>query len=185
MVKRLADYSRTKELAQVRDGFVDTTTGEIVNPSMFQQLKQHFPEPWPHFHHELEARLKIDDPALLREEMTRLGSYDDEALNQLRPLFVSRAPQRRNGGAAHKDTIYGQPEKMRQNGSVTQKVPLVSLTLKDLDKLIDSHRNEKLYGAIQNAWKRTVAKATRLSPPTTRYENQIGMTTQPAPSFAP
>lgn len=164
MVKRLADYSRTKELARVRDGFVDTTTGEIVNPSMFQQLKQHFPEPWPHFHHELEARLKIDDPTLLREEVTRLGSYNDEALDQLRPLFVSRAPQRRNGGAAHKDTIYGQPEKMRQNGSVTQKVPLTSLTLKDLDKLIDPHRNEKLYGAIRKRMEANSGKGDKAFP---------------------
>lgn len=109
MVKRLADYSRTKELAQVHEGFVDTTTGEIINPAIFRQLKQHFPEPWAHFHHELEARLKIDDPALLREEMSRLGSYDEEALGQLRSLFVSRAPQRRNGGAAHQATIYGLP----------------------------------------------------------------------------
>jgi CRISPR-associated endonuclease Csn1 len=149
MVKRLADYSRTKELAQVHTGFVDTTTGEIVDPAMFRQLKQHFPEPWPHFRHELEARLKIDSPALLREEMTHLGTYDAAALDELRPLFVSRAPQRRNGGAAHKDTIYGQPEIMREKGSVTQKVPLASLTLKDLDKLIDPHRNARLYDAIR------------------------------------
>ena len=149
MVKRLADYSRTRELAQVHTGFVDTTTGEIVDPAKFRQLKQHFPEPWLHFRHELEARLKIDNPALLREEMTHLGTYDDAALDELRPLFVSRAPQRRNGGAAHKDTIYGQPEMMREKGSVTQKVPLASLTLKDPDKLIDPHRNAKLYDAIR------------------------------------
>lgn len=149
MVKRLADYSRTRELAQVHTGFVDTTTGEIVDPAMFRQLKQHFPEPWPHFRHELEARLKIDNPAQLREEVTHLGTYDATALDEIRPLFVSRAPQRRNGGAAHKDTIYGQPEKMRENGSVTQKAPLTSLTLKDLDKLIDPHRNARLYDAIR------------------------------------
>jgi CRISPR-associated endonuclease Csn1 len=63
----------------------------------------------------------------------------------LRPLFVSRAPQRRNSGAAHKDTIYAQPERLKAQGGVTQKVPLVSLALKDIDKLIDPHRNEKLY----------------------------------------
>lgn len=149
MVKRLADYSRTRELAQVHTGFVDTTTGEIVDPAMFRQLKQHFPEPWLHFRHELETRLKIDAPELLREEMTHLGTYDAAALEELRPLFVSRAPQRRNGGAAHKDTIYGQPEKLREKGSVTQKVSLASLTLKDLDKLIDPHRNARLYEAIR------------------------------------
>ena len=62
--------------------------------------------------------------------------------------------QRRNGGAVHKETIYAQPTNWQQpdspnKGSVTQKVPLTSLTLKDVDKLIDPHRNEKLYAAIR------------------------------------
>ena len=165
MVKRLADYSRTKELAQVHTGFVDTTTGEIVDPVMFRQLKQHFPEPWLHFRHELEARLKIDNPELLREEMTHLGTYDATALDEIRPLFVSRAPQRRNGGAAHKDTIYGQPEKLRENGSVTQKVALTSLTLKDLDKLIDPHRNARLYDAIRERLEAHGDKGDKAFPP--------------------
>jgi len=149
MVKRLSDYARRKELDQVREGFVDVETGEIVNPAMFQQLRQHFPDPWPNFRHELEARLKIDDPAIMRTAIEQLGSYPPDALNALRPLFVSRAPQRRNGGAAHKDTIYGQPERLKAKGGVTQKVPLANLTLKDLDNLIDPHRNEKLYAAIR------------------------------------
>jgi len=110
MVKRLSDYSRLKEMRQVREGFVDVTTGEIPNPMMFDQLEQHFPKPWENFRNELEARLKIGDIALLREEMQRLGTYSEEALEATRPLFVSRAPQRRNSGAAHKDTIYAQPE---------------------------------------------------------------------------
>jgi len=149
MVQRLSNYSRTRELEQVRDGFVNIETGEIVNPGMHQQLREHFPDPWPYFRHELEARLKIDSPELLREEMWRLGSYSAEELAALKPLFVSRAPQRRNGGAAHKDTIYGQPERLKKNGSVTQKIALASLTLKDLDSLADPHRNTKLYGAIR------------------------------------
>ena len=109
MVKRLSDYSRRKELNQVREGFVDVETGEIVNPIMFQQVREHFPDPWPHFRDELQARLQIDDPALLRTEMERFGTYPPEALKALRPLFVSRTPQRRNGGAAHMDTIYTKP----------------------------------------------------------------------------
>ena len=106
MVKRMSDYARCKELNQVREGFVDVETGEIVNSAMFQQVRQHFPDPWPYFRDELEARLKIDDPTKLRSEMERLGTYPPDALDVLRPLFVSRAPQRRNGGAAHKETIY-------------------------------------------------------------------------------
>jgi CRISPR-associated endonuclease Csn1 len=149
MVKRLSDYSRRKELAQVREGFVDLETGEIVNPAAFAQLEAHFPAPWNHFRDELQARLKIDDPDILRVEMQRLGSYPDEAIQTLKPLFVSRAPQRRNSGAVHKDTIYAQPERLKAQGGVTQKVNVGNLTLKDMDKLVEPHRNEKLYATIR------------------------------------
>ena len=149
MVKKLSDYSRNKELAQVKEGFVDMETGEIVNPTMFTQLNAHFPAPWADFRDEVIDRLKIDDPALLSIAMQRLGKYPAEALEQLKPLFVSRAPQRRNSGAVHKDTIYGQPERLKKQGGVTQKVALSNLTLKDLDKLAEPHRNAKLYEAIR------------------------------------
>lgn len=109
MVKRLSDYSRRKELEQVREGFVDVDTGEIINPAMFQQLHEHFPDPWQHFRDEVKLRLNIDDPTLLRSEIEKLGTYSPDALEALHPLFVSRAPQRRNSGAAHMDTIYTKP----------------------------------------------------------------------------
>jgi CRISPR-associated endonuclease Csn1 len=149
MVKRVADYSRTKELEKARVGFPDPETGEILNPAMFRQLHQHFPLPWPHFRQELEARLFIDDPEKLRAQLEAFGTYPPEVLTAVRPLFVSRAPHRRNGGAAHMDTIYSQPERLKAQGGATQKVPLASLKLSDLDKLIDPHRNEKLYAAIR------------------------------------
>ena len=165
MVKRLSDYSRRRELEHVRNGFVDLQTGEIVDPAAFARLERHFPTPWPNFRHELEARLKEDDPEKLRAAMKALGTYPPAALNTLRPLFVSRAPQRRNGGAAHKDTIYGQPERLKVQGSVTQRVPLASLTLKDLDRLIDPHRNEKLYAAIRSRLEAHGGKGEKAFPP--------------------
>lgn len=158
MVKRLSDYSRRKELEAVRDGFVNMETGEIVNAALFDQLERHFPVPWHEFRQELETRLFTDDPAQLRSWIERLGTHTPEALDALKPLFVSRAPQRRNGGAAHKDTIYAQPERLKAQGGVTQKVSLASLTLADFGepgneetpcKLIDPHRNERLYTAIR------------------------------------
>jgi len=149
MVKRLADYSRTRELEYLREGFTDPETGEILNPVAHQKLVEHFPAPWAHFRHELEKRLKTDDVTELRAEMARLGTYTEDDLNALRPLFVSRAPKRRNGGAAHKDTIYAQPLSLVKQGGVTQKVPLTGLTLKDMDRLADPHRNAKLYTAIR------------------------------------
>lgn len=164
MVKRLADYSRRREIAFLREGFPDPETGELQNPAAHQQLALHFPEPWPQFRHELERRLKCDSVEELRAEMTRLGTYPPGALEAVRPLFVSRAPQRRNGGAAHKDTIYAQPRRLTEQGGVTQKVPLSSLTLKDLDKLADPHRNEKLYAAIRARLEAHGGKADRAFP---------------------
>ncbi|MEO7928094.1 MAG: type II CRISPR RNA-guided endonuclease Cas9 [Gallionella sp.] len=173
MVKRLSDYSRRKELDQVSEGFVDVETGEIINPAMFQRLQEHFPDPWPHFRDEVQARLKIDDPAMLREEMQRLGTYPPEHLEALRPLFVSRAPQRRNSGAAHKDTIYAQAPTKEKPNRVTQKVALSSLALSDLGKvddpetckLIDPHRNEKLYAAIRARLEQHGGKGDKAFPP--------------------
>ena len=89
MVKRLSDYARRKELDQVRDGFVDLETGEIISPTMHQRLVEHFPDPWPYFRDEVQVRLKIDDAALMRTELERLGSYSPETLEDARPLFVS------------------------------------------------------------------------------------------------
>ncbi len=148
MVKRLSDYSRRKELDKVSEGFVDVETGEIVNSAMYQQLKEHFPKPWARFSEELETRRLVDDVEAMRAEIANLGTYSKDDIAALKPLFVSRAPQRRNSGAAHKETIYGQTERLAKTNSVTQKVAVTSLTLKDIDKLIDPHRNEKLYAAI-------------------------------------
>ena len=105
MVKRLSDYSRRKVLEKVREGFVDRETGEIINRAMLEQLEQHFPSPWPHFRHEVETRLKTDNLDLLREEVHKLGTYPEDTLQSLKPLFVSRAPQRRNSGELHEAKI--------------------------------------------------------------------------------
>lgn len=164
MVKRLSDYSRRKELEKAHNA-VDVETGEIVDPATLVQLEQHFPAPWEHFRDELMVRLSIDDAEKLRTEVRRFGSYSEVDLPTLCPIFVSRAPQRRNGGAAHKDTIYAQPERLKESGSVTQKVPLASLSLKDLDKLIDPHRNEKLYGAIRARLEAHGGKGDKAFPP--------------------
>lgn len=165
MVKRLSDYARRKELDQVREGFVDAKTGEIVNPAMYQKLREHFPDPWPHFRDEVEARLRIDDPAQLRSALERLENYPPEKLSAARPLFVSRAPQRRNSGAAHKDTIYAQPLRLKEQGGVTQKVPLSNLSIKDIDNLIDPHRNDKLYTAIRARLEAHGGKGDKAFPP--------------------
>jgi CRISPR-associated endonuclease Csn1 len=130
---------------------------------MLDQLEEHFPTPWENFRHELTTRIQEDDPGKLKETIACLGTYPPEALSTVKPLFVSRAPQRRNSGAAHKDTIYGQPERLQSTGSVTQKVALKNLSLADLDNLIDPHRNEKLYAAIRQRLESYVASGGKFT----------------------
>ncbi len=149
MVQRLSNYSRTRELEQVRDGFVDIETGEIINPAMHQQLREHFPDPWPYFRHELEARLKIDSPELLREEMARLGSYSEDELAALKPLFVSRAVQRRGSGAIHEETI--RSSKRLANSQSHVRIAIQKLKLASLQNIVGAHdpRNASLMDLLQ------------------------------------
>lgn len=158
MVKRMSDYARRKELDQVREGFADAETGEIVNPAMYQKLHEHFPDPWPHFRDEVESRLKVDDPIQMRTELERLGSYPPEALHALRPLFVSRAPQRRNGGGAHLDTIYSisrddrEKQGLIRTDNAIQRIPINKLTEKQLGDIVGSHdeRNAGMIETLRN-----------------------------------
>lgn len=150
MVDRVADYSRSHELAQMQIDSVFNGNGAEVDSTGQQKSTEHFPQPWSHFFDELKIRLNRDEASQLRMELGKLGTYPAAALHALQPLFVSRAPQRRNGGAAHRDTIYRQPKWLQAKGRVIQKVPLNTLTLRDLDKLIDPHRNAKLYSAIRS-----------------------------------
>lgn len=154
MVKRLADYARRRELEKVREGFVDAETGEIVDPAMFQQLQEHFPDPWPNFRHELKARLEVDDPALLRDEMALLGTYPPEALAAIKTLFVSRAPQRRNGGALHEETIRSAALLDQEKSHV--RIPLQKLKLASLEKIVGFHdpRNASMIDLLRERLKK-------------------------------
>lgn len=161
MVQRLSHYSKSKELQQVREGFVDVETGEIINPVQFAKLNTHFPEPWTGFRNEVLLRVYEDDKSVLQQALKNFGTYSAWEIENLKPLFVSRAPQRRNSGAAHKDTIYGQPERYQKEGLVTQKVALGNLTLKMLDDLVEPHRNQKLYEAIRQRLEQAGGKADK------------------------
>jgi len=148
MVKRLSDYARRNEVEQAK-GAVDITTGEIIDEAMLDKLEKDFPRPWAHFRDELLARLFTNHLDELRPIVESYATYPESTLKALRPLFVSRAPQRRNKGAAHKDTIYGQRPAFKEKGAATQRVAVEKLKLVDIDKLIDPHRNIKLYDALR------------------------------------
>lgn len=149
MVQRLSNYSRTRELEHVRDGFANIQTGDIVNPAMHRQLHEHFPDPWPHFRNELKARLEIDSPEQLCKELSVLGSYSEEELVALKPLFVSRAVQRRGSGAIHEETI--RSSKRIANNQSHVRVSLQKLKLASLSNIVGAGdpRNASLIDLLQ------------------------------------
>ncbi len=149
MVQQLSLYARRKELDQVRDGFVDPVNGDVKDIHIHHQLKVRFPDPWAGFRHELEARLKLDNPEDLRSAVEGLGTYPQEALDTLKPLFVSRAVQRRGTGALHEETI--RSAKLLDKGVSHVKTPLHKLKLANLPNIVGSEdpRIAPLIDALQ------------------------------------
>ncbi|MHB1226896.1 MAG: type II CRISPR RNA-guided endonuclease Cas9 [Desulfurivibrionaceae bacterium] len=137
MVKRLSDYSRRKELEQSRGHFVDYETGEVLDLAALRRVEAHFPQPWPGFRKELEARLSPDPAATLH------------TLAGVAPVRVSRAPTRRGLGAAHQETI--RSAKCLEDGTSSVKTSLTSLKLKDLPRIVgyNDPRNRTLITAIE------------------------------------
>lgn len=127
LIKRISYYSRCKELAHVRSGFIDPETGEILNPNAHEIINNHFPKPWENF----------------REDL----------LNRLTKIHVSRAPLRRGLGALHAETIRSAKHLHHKKSSV--KTPLSKLKLKDLPNIVgyNNPRNTSLIAAIEQRLK--------------------------------
>jgi CRISPR-associated endonuclease Csn1 len=144
MVKRLSDYSRRGELAQVRGGYVNPETGEVLDLAALRTLEDQFPMPWPHYRHELLAWLS-PDPA---HELARLDDYSQEMAERVCPVRVSRAPTRRGLGAAHQETI--RSAKWLTDNKSAVKVALESLKLKDIPNIVGygDPRNDTLIESI-------------------------------------
>ncbi len=149
MIKRIAEYSKNKELQLAKERYTDQETGEVLDLAALRRLESHFPEPWEGFRKELLLRLTCDDRQMLRKELSKSGTYPEELLETVKPLFVSRAIQRRGTGALHKETIYSQSAEQKKTEIVTRKILLTALKASHFDNLVDYNRNAKLYETIR------------------------------------
>jgi CRISPR-associated endonuclease Csn1 len=134
MIKRMSDYSRRKELDQVRENYVNPETGEVVDLATLRKLEQHFPVPWHGFRDQLTEKLKT--------------------------VRVSRAPLRRGLGSAHQETIRSAKHLNDMEAGVktpksSVKTPLTSLKLKQLPNMVgyEDPRNASLIAAIEQRLK--------------------------------
>ena len=138
-IKFITDYSQAKETGRVTE-ITDYETGEVYE--VFRDKPFQFPPPWKHFRDELLARLWEDPTEAIKQ--LNLPSY--EGMTDLRPIIVSRMPQRGASGAIHKDTMRSTKGLERMSSVRTR---LTDLTMADLDHLLAPETNEKLYAAIR------------------------------------
>lgn len=153
MVRRISYYSKAKELySRSKKGrYVDLLTGEIVETPYKECIDiDHFPQPWGRFREELVSRLS-DKPGTLLAEY-KIDSYTLEELETIKPIFVSRAPTRKETGPAHEETIRSKKHLHQQ--IKLQKIPLFSLqwdkTKEDFKQHIwGKERDWRLYEALK------------------------------------
>ena len=132
-VKRIADYSRKKELwaSDKKSGdnsrnleIVDTDTGEITATNLQQKDAKDFPIPW------LGFRADVKDA--------------------LTEVFVSRAPTRKATGGVHDEKIRSTKRMTGEKPVTTSKTKLQDLTLASLENIPDKlTRNANLYQALK------------------------------------
>lgn len=148
LVKRIADYSRRGELAQIRETYIDPETGEVLDLAALRKNEEHFPKPWPHFREELIARLS-SNPNPMHDTHEGLEPADQP----FQPVRVSRAPTRRGLGAAHQETIrsIGREGKWIAQAQSAIRTPLTKLKLKDLENIVGygDPRNDKLIATLK------------------------------------
>ncbi len=142
MEHRITKYNQAKEFAFHKNGnmFVDNETGEVLTSVDYDKaFGVHLQKPYPEFVAELEIRMggeseELDEFGCLHqgfrtydlERLQKMG-YDSQQLHTAKPIFVSRAPQRKANGALHADTLYS--TKYVDQNVVVRKVPLSALSL--------------------------------------------------------
>lgn len=120
----------TQGMVQQISGYYHRIEGEYQQSpdgtySVHTRTGERFPAPWPHFRDELIQRLSQE----LRQNLMQWNPvfYSNFDVESIRPVFVSRMPQHKVTGAAHKETI--KSPKALQDGLLVVKHPLTDLKL--------------------------------------------------------
>lgn len=150
MIQRISNYVKRRERGRkVQGNYADPETGELMIQEAFdEKYAPSFPPPWPQFRRELEARLAPDPDAEIRA--LNLPHYDPEQV--IRPVFVSRMPNRKVSGAAHKETIRGDGKKKGMPGYSIVKTALTALKLDkngEIGNYYDPSSDRLLYEALR------------------------------------
>lgn len=143
-VKKVSDYARKKVL-HINTELIDTETGELIDTKYNTELS--IKEPWPRFREELQARMQNADKNGQLYDLIHgeFHNYDDIDVNQIKPIFVSRMPERKITGRAHKDTMRSQKFiKQGYNFTVVKK-PLKAISKTEIEDIVHNPNYSQLY----------------------------------------
>lgn len=168
MIHKISMFVKGRELRFNRNlTIVDEKTGEILNREQWdEKYGVKVPLPWNSFRDELVIRLEKDDPKnylMVHTDMQREIDYpgwmfgEEESpieegryINYIRPLFVSRMPNHKVTGIAHKATIRSKRD-YESRGVAIKRVPLNELKLNknsEIDGYYDKDSDRLLYNAL-------------------------------------
>lgn len=165
MIHKISRSTQAREIRYALNmKFVDTETDEIFERSNFtkdewdEKFGVKIPRPWDWFFDELQMRIGDDPLVFLKtySDVERKIRYPewmmDESNKVVRPIFVSRMPNHKVTGAAHKDTVRS-PRHYKEQGIVLTKTALTDLKL-DKDNEIEGYYNKESDWLLYNALKR-------------------------------
>lgn len=163
MIQKISRNIQGRELLYAR-GFtaVDVETGEKFTRDDFtrDQWDEIFgvqvPKPWEYFNEELDIRLGENPVEFIETHSDVSRKLDYPAWfyenNIIRPVFVSRMPNRKVTGAAHADTIRS-PRHYQETGSVLTKTALIDLKLNKKTGEIENYYKPESDTLLYNALK--------------------------------
>ena len=133
-IKKVSDYKKRKEL-YVNDKLDDIDTRTKIK------------EPWPNFREEVLARMEYYDNngELYSLKYGKFWNYDDVDIEKIKPIFVSRMPERKITGKAHKDTMRSQKFIKKGYNFTVVKKDLKSISKQEIESIVHNKEYEALY----------------------------------------
>lgn len=135
-IKKISDYSKQKEL------YIKNSDNKYMfNDSI--SLKA----PWPKFREEVMARMEdLDNNGeLYTLKHGNFKNYEGIDITKIKPIFVSRMPERKITGKAHDDTMRSQKFIKQGYNFTTVKKPLILLSRSEIETIIYNEECSALY----------------------------------------
>lgn len=154
-VRRVTVYSKRQEVRFNKSLWNEgTLESDLAHMSLEKReeyekmFSKAFPQPWEGFRDELNARLSDSPKELIKNIKNTLGTYSEEEIEKLKPMFVVRRPNKKITGPAHLETI--RSGKLLNEGKSLSRVSISKLKLNKNGEI--GTGNAEFYKSEDNGW---------------------------------